>query len=85
MVSRVKSLSGLMVLWDFSKQKISCRQSQDTRDEMKRLEVLRLKTVLEYGSTEEINEARVSLQLLRKKPGSDVPSYDSYILQWVET
>ncbi|KAF5341971.1 hypothetical protein D9611_001218 [Ephemerocybe angulata] len=66
MVSRVKSLSGLLVLRAFAKQKITCRQSQETRDEMKRLESLRLKTVVEHGSEEEAEEARTMLQSLQR-------------------
>ncbi|KAF5326514.1 hypothetical protein D9611_000713 [Ephemerocybe angulata] len=66
MVSRVKSLSGLLVLRAFSKQKITCRQSQETRDEMKRLESFRLKTVVEHGSEEEAEDARTMLQSLQR-------------------
>ncbi|THU88129.1 hypothetical protein K435DRAFT_603792, partial [Dendrothele bispora CBS 962.96] len=44
MVSRVKSLDGLLILRNFEKGKIQCRQSEDARMEAKRLELLRLRT-----------------------------------------
>jgi len=53
MVSRVTSLKGLLILRPFNFSKISCRQSQDTRTELKRLEYIRLKTIAESGTAVE--------------------------------
>lgn len=53
MVSRVKTLAGLLILRPFTESKITCRQSEDTRREMKRLQFLRLKTVMNTGTSEE--------------------------------
>ncbi|PCH37359.1 hypothetical protein WOLCODRAFT_48061, partial [Wolfiporia cocos MD-104 SS10] len=44
MISRVTSLEGLIILRPFDRGKISCRQSQDMRNEMVRLNILRLQT-----------------------------------------
>ncbi|EIM85242.1 uncharacterized protein STEHIDRAFT_40673, partial [Stereum hirsutum FP-91666 SS1] len=44
MVSRATSLSGLLILRPFTRSKICSRQSEETRDEMKRLGCLRLHT-----------------------------------------
>ncbi|KAJ3720540.1 hypothetical protein C8R42DRAFT_561204, partial [Lentinula raphanica] len=44
MVSRVKSLDGLVILRPFARSKIMCRQSQDVRTELKRLEYLHVLT-----------------------------------------
>ncbi|KAJ3719269.1 hypothetical protein C8R42DRAFT_539950, partial [Lentinula raphanica] len=40
MISRVKSLEGLVILRPFSRSKIMCRQSQDVRQELRRLQQL---------------------------------------------
>ncbi|KAJ3840146.1 hypothetical protein EV361DRAFT_786414, partial [Lentinula raphanica] len=40
MVSRVKSLDGLIILRPFTRTKIMCRQSQDVRSELRRLQHL---------------------------------------------
>ncbi|KZV89332.1 hypothetical protein EXIGLDRAFT_570544, partial [Exidia glandulosa HHB12029] len=40
MASRVKSLAGLMILRPFDKSKITCRNSQDLRTELSRLDKL---------------------------------------------
>lgn len=53
MISRVKSLDGLLILRPFKRQKIQCRQSEDVRREMRRLEFLRLHTITEFGTAEE--------------------------------
>ena len=58
MVSRSTSIDGLAVLRDFGIDKITRRHSQDLRQELERLENLRLKTILEYGSGTEAREAR---------------------------
>ncbi|KDQ16323.1 hypothetical protein BOTBODRAFT_80691, partial [Botryobasidium botryosum FD-172 SS1] len=46
MVSRATSLKGILILRPFSRNKISSRQSEDTRYEMKRLKILELKTTI---------------------------------------
>ncbi|KAJ3772896.1 hypothetical protein FB446DRAFT_620253, partial [Lentinula raphanica] len=40
MLSRVRSLDGLVILRPFPKSKISCRQSEDVRVEVRRLQHL---------------------------------------------
>lgn len=47
MLSRVKSLDGLLILRPFNKKKISCRQSEDTRIEEKRQSVLAQQTLID--------------------------------------
>ncbi|KAI0038040.1 hypothetical protein FA95DRAFT_1478114, partial [Auriscalpium vulgare] len=44
MISRVKSLEGLLILRPFARKKIMCRQSQDSRLEFRRLDFVRLQT-----------------------------------------
>ncbi|KAJ3851611.1 hypothetical protein EV368DRAFT_17583, partial [Lentinula lateritia] len=46
MVSRVKTLDGLLVLRPFHLKKIQCRQSEDSRLEHKRLHLLALETIV---------------------------------------
>ena len=60
MVSRVTSLEGLLILRPFNYAKISCHQSQDTRNEFKRLNNIRLKTTAE---TENILEKDTALNI----------------------
>jgi hypothetical protein len=62
MVSRVTSLSGLAILRPFTFAKISCRLSEDTRRELDRLQTLRLKTIVDVGTPEEIAIAKDWLQ-----------------------
>ncbi|KIK53150.1 hypothetical protein GYMLUDRAFT_136814, partial [Collybiopsis luxurians FD-317 M1] len=58
MVSRVKSLDGLLVLRPFQLKKIQCRQSQDLRLEGKRLECLQLQTRVKFAqSTSDVEAA----------------------------
>ena len=54
MVSHVTSLDGLLILRHFRREKIKCRQSEDLRTECQRLENLRLDTISEFGSPQEI-------------------------------
>lgn len=58
MVSRVKSIDGLLILRPFSETKITCRMSEDGRRESKRLEFLRLRTLIQYSSAEEETHVR---------------------------
>jgi hypothetical protein len=61
MVSRVKSLDGLRILRPFNIAKIQCHQSEDSRREFRRLELLRLLTIVEFGTTSERAEAQEAL------------------------
>ena len=61
MVSRVTSLEGLLILRSFKFSKIKCHQSQDTRQEFRRLDMLRLRTIAKIGSSEEQTKARDAL------------------------
>ena len=58
MVSRSTSLEGLMILRDFDYSKVTRRHSEDLRKELKRLECLRLKTIVKIGSEDERREAK---------------------------
>ncbi|KAJ7086527.1 hypothetical protein C8R44DRAFT_532727, partial [Mycena epipterygia] len=44
MLSRVTSLEGLLILKAFSKDRITCRQSEDCRNEARRHQYLALQT-----------------------------------------
>jgi hypothetical protein len=57
MLSRAKSLNGVLLLRDFDKSKITCRQSEDSRRESVRLEYHDLLTVINCGSQSEANIA----------------------------
>ena len=50
MVSRSSSLEGLVILRDFDYGKVTRRHSEDLRKELKRLECLRLQTIVKIGS-----------------------------------
>ena len=65
MLSRVTSLEGLAILRPFDKRKIQSRQSEDSRREAKRLEYLRLHTVVQCGDEDESAAARVILSKSR--------------------
>lgn len=60
MVSRVKSIDGLLILRPFSEDKIMCRRSEDARRESKRLDFLCMRTLIQYGSAEEELQVRGS-------------------------
>ena len=63
MISCVMSLDGLLILCPFNYAKISCRQSQDTRTEMRRLKIIWLKTIAEVGTSIEKETAKKILSL----------------------
>jgi len=65
MLSRVTSLEGLAILRPFDKRKIQCRQSEDSRREAKRLEFLRLHTVILHGDKNESGAAQAILSQSR--------------------
>ncbi len=66
MISRVKSLDGLLILRDYKYGRISSRQSEDYRKEDKRLSVLRLLTLKKYESDEERLHAERELSEISK-------------------
>jgi len=57
MVSHVTSLKGLLILRPFKFSKIKCHQSQDTRREFSQLNMLRLRTIVKIGTSEEQQNA----------------------------
>jgi len=65
MVSRSTSLTGLIVLRDFESGKIMRRHSEDLRKEFKRLECLRLQTVMKIGSESERHDAKQMLAAMQ--------------------
>ncbi|KAJ8502956.1 hypothetical protein ONZ45_g11279 [Pleurotus djamor] len=72
MLSRVKSLDGLLLLRPFGLNKIRCRPSQDRRIEADRLRILCLETICRYGDPVEIRNARKALQALKLSSGTDL-------------
>lgn len=56
MLSRVKSLEGLMILRPFDRKKITSRQSEDSRREFSRLDVLNLQT--KRRQSDDVDEQR---------------------------
>jgi len=61
MLSRVSSLEGLVIVRPFAKSKIMCRQSEDARHEFRRLNLLRLQTIVQTSSSEESQQAKLLL------------------------
>ena len=70
MVSRATSMEGLVVLRDFDCGKITKRHSEDLRRELKQLECLRLRTVLQVGSEGEKRDARLLLGTMQSNDES---------------
>lgn len=68
MLSRARSLEGVLVLRPFSAARITCRLSQDARRERRRLEILSLTTKMELGSTADKVEATLKLSLQGLEP-----------------
>jgi hypothetical protein len=64
MISRATSLDGLLILRPFQQKKISCALSQDARIEKTRLHRLSLQTLIEFGNTEESEQARNALSMM---------------------
>lgn len=62
MVSQCTSLDGLLILRDFNKSKITRRVSEDLRREYGRLNLLKLKTIMKYGSGEEVVRAKEEVE-----------------------
>jgi hypothetical protein len=65
MVSRSTSLDGLLILRDFDFSRIKKRQSEDLRKEFARLEILRLRTIVEYGKGVEVTKAEIQIRMLQ--------------------
>ena len=61
MVSRAKTLDGLIFLHDFDAKQISKQQSEDLRKEFARLVLLRWQTVARYCAGVEVDAARAIL------------------------
>ena len=61
MISRVKSLQGLMVLRPFHQSKISCNLQQDVHDKLKRQCLLELSTLARHGDGDLANTAAKEL------------------------
>ena len=67
MLSRVKSLEGLQILRPFKIARIQCHQSEDKRREIRRLDFLRLITIMGTGTPSESSEARKLLSTTKYK------------------
>lgn len=61
MVSRCTDLDGLLIMRPFPISKITCRRSQEARDEFSRLNLLRLQTITSHGTWQEQEAARSQL------------------------
>ena len=67
MISRVKSLNGLHILRPFNISKIQCRQSEDTRRELQRLNFLQLLTIADLGDPLESARAQEALSKTKNR------------------
>ncbi|KZV60811.1 hypothetical protein PENSPDRAFT_327135 [Peniophora sp. CONT] len=74
MISRVKSLAGLLILRPFPRKKISSRQSEESRNEFARLDQLSLSTLAEYGTDRERDLASAKLRACRN-PFPSAPAF----------
>ncbi|PPQ87187.1 hypothetical protein CVT26_012392 [Gymnopilus dilepis] len=84
MFPRVTSLQGLAILRPFDRRKIQGRLSEDRRRETKRLEYLRLHTILKHGEVEEsaaaqniLSHSRYCEQISMVEEGVETPTVDS--------
>ena len=75
MVSRCPSLDGLLVMRPFPKSKITCRRSQEARNEFARLEVSRWQSIAIHGSLQEQESARVHLSSNDNDPSAAVARF----------
>lgn len=78
MLSRARSLGGVLVLRPFTADKITCRLSQDARAERQRLNIRSLTTQMELGSPRAQSVARAKLrdlgyEMLRDVEQSTLP------------
>jgi hypothetical protein len=83
MLSHVTSLEGVTILRPFNKRKIQCRQSEDRRREEKRLDFLRLHTILLHGDESERKSAQEILSKIQYHDhiSNDVEDIESPIVQ----
>jgi len=61
MLLQVTSLEGLAILRPFDKWKIQCQQSEDSRRETRRLDFLRMHTIIQHGNESESASAQMIL------------------------
>jgi hypothetical protein len=61
MISRATSLNGILILRPFNFSKICCCQSQDSRQEKERINILELETKITHGTLTESMDARQTL------------------------
>ncbi|KAF9787359.1 hypothetical protein BJ322DRAFT_719340 [Thelephora terrestris] len=61
MVSRCQSLDGLLVMRPFPISKITCRRSQDARNESTRLDLSRWQSIAVHGSAQEQEATKTHL------------------------
>jgi hypothetical protein len=67
MCSRATSLNGLVVLRGFDRRQIGKRRSEELRKEFDRLMHLKWQTIQNYGTVEEVHQAKQELNILRGK------------------
>lgn len=84
MISRVKSLDGLLIMRPFNKKKICCRLSEDVRREFGRLRMLELLTLVEHGSHDEVRDATEELteKGLQNLIGQEYTDIDLEVVNW---
>lgn len=85
MLSRIKSLEGLAILRPFSKARIVCRPSEDSRREQRRLHLCNLVTMKKHGNAEEKKSAHELLARLVTVPPltADAPQRDADLRQYL--
>ena len=87
MLSRTVSLEGLVILRDFPFTKISCRLSQECREDTRRLKIVSLRTKQLHGSPQEKESSTLELARLEVSPDrvigvswSDVSGGDPWLV-----
>lgn len=78
MVSCAKTLDGLLVLRPFKSKKICCAMSQDSRMEVKRLNILDLLTRIRVGNEAVVNEAKAALKRLGLEADPSTPEVEEF-------
>lgn len=81
MLSRAKSLDGVHILRPFKFDRISSRPSEESRIEFKRLEILRLQTIVKHGTGPESSAAQGRLTSL-DLPTEPCTGLDNRILEY---
>jgi hypothetical protein len=77
MVSRATSLEALIILTPFPISKISCHESQDVREEMRRAGYLDLTTTVSYGTAAEASNAAAEIKASFASATADETSSDA--------